>query len=58
MISGPKILAVTRIDVARFNSDWWRGPEPAPETALLVSLVRYGRRYRVTVERVLELVGD
>ena len=42
----------------RFSSDWWHGPIPRPETVLRVSLVGYERRYRVTVERVLELVGD
>jgi len=39
--------------VERFNSEWWHGPIPTPETVLRVSLVGYERRYRVTVERVL-----
>ena len=50
---------VASIAIERLHSEWWHhGPIPTPETVLRVSLVGYERRYRVTVERVLELVGD
>ena len=56
--AGKSVCDVARIALERFNSDWWHGPVPSPETVLEVSLVGYDQCYRVTVERVLELVGD
>ena len=49
--AGKSVCDVARIALERFNSDWWHGPVPSPETALYVSPVGYERRYRVTVEQ-------
>ena len=55
---GTSVCNVASIALERFNSEWWHDPIPTPKTVLRVSLVGYERRYRVTVERVRELVGD
>ena len=52
---GKSVCDVASIALERFNSDWWKGPRPTPETVLHVSLVGYDQRYRVTVERVREI---
>ena len=41
----------------RFSGEYWHGPRPRPGTVLDVSTVGDGKRYRVTAERALELVG-
>ena len=46
---------VASIALERFNSDWWHGPIPSPDTVLEVSPVGHDRRYSVTVERVRAL---
>jgi len=50
--AGKSACDVASIALERFDSEWWHGPIPTPETVLRVSLVGYERRYRVTVERV------
>ena len=52
---GTSVCHVASIALERFNSDWWKGPRPTPETVLYVSLVGHDHRYRVTVERVRAL---
>ena len=55
---GTSVCDVASIALERFNSEWWHGPVPSPETALYVSPVGYERRYRVTMEQVRELLGS
>lgn len=40
----------------RFNSDWWKGPVPTPETVLYVSQVGQQGRFSVTAEKARQLV--
>ena len=52
---GTSVCDVASIALERFNSDWWHGPIPSPDTVLEVSPVGHDRRYSVTVERVRAL---
>ena len=36
---GTSVCHVASIALERFNSDWWKGPRPTPETVLYVSPV-------------------
>ena len=56
--AGKSVCDVASIALERFNSEWWPSPIPTPDTVLRASLVGYERRYRVTVERVLALLGS
>ena len=49
---GESVCNVASIALKRFNSEWWHGPIPRPETVLQASPMGYDSRYRVTVARV------
>ena len=51
--SGRSVLGAAAKALDRFNSDWWKGPRPKPDTVLRVALVASRVPYKVDVDRVL-----
>ena len=50
--AGASLFEVVRDAVEFFRHPFWKGPRPANETTLEVSVIGSGRSYRVRVGRV------
>lgn len=55
--TGSSVCDAANNALERFDSDWWKGPVPMPETVLYVSQVGQPGRFSVTAEKARSLVS-